>query len=80
MSTTLIKHPESIQLVALCLSMVEAEIKGGDTKSWVEQAGDFLIKIRDEDIVPLGEVLVDLAVLLQICCTSGIQRLIRSCY
>jgi len=43
MSMALIRHRESVQLVALCLDMVEAGEKGEDTKSSVEKAGEFIL-------------------------------------
>ena len=64
MSMALIRHHESVQLVALCLDMVEAGEKGEDTKSSVEKAGEFILGLIDHGDVPLDQIMVDLAAMV----------------
>jgi hypothetical protein len=60
----LIRHHESVQLVALRLDMVEAGEKGEDTKSSVEKAGEFILGLIDHGDIPLDQIMVELAAMV----------------
>ena len=64
MSMALIRHHESVQLVALCLDMVEAGEKGEDTKPSVEKVGEFILGLIDHGDIPLDQIMVELAAMV----------------